>query len=62
MDGYDLARKLKATLPSMPRMIAISGYGQEHDHARSRQAGFAAHLVKPVQAAQVLAAVDEHTD
>jgi PAS domain S-box-containing protein len=59
MDGYDLARKLKDALPATPRLIAISGYGQEHDHRRSQEAGFDAHLVKPVQAAQLLAAVDE---
>jgi PAS domain S-box-containing protein len=59
MDGYDLARKLKAALPATPRLIAISGYGQEHDHRRSQEAGFDAHLVKPVQAAQVLAALDD---
>jgi len=58
MDGYDLARRLKSALPALPRLIALSGFGQEHDHLRSQQAGFAAHLVKPVQAAQVLAAVD----
>jgi PAS domain S-box-containing protein len=61
MDGYDLARRLQE-LPSSPRLIAITGYGQEHDQARTKQAGFAAHLVKPVQAAQVLAAVDESGD
>jgi len=61
MDGYDLARRLKAALPALPRLIAITGYGQEHDHLRSQEAGFAAHLVKPVQAAQVLAAVDDTT-
>ncbi len=59
MDGYDLARKLKAALPASPRLVAITGYGQEHDHRRSLEAGFDAHLVKPVQAAQVLAAVDD---
>ena len=59
MDGYDLARKLRDTLPATPRLVAISGYGQEHDLRRSAEAGFEAHLVKPVQAAQVLAAVDD---
>jgi len=58
MDGYDLARKLKAALPNTPRLVAITGYGQEHDRRRSEEAGFDAHLVKPVQAAQVLAAVE----
>ncbi|HEY5922472.1 MAG TPA: GAF domain-containing protein [Kofleriaceae bacterium] len=59
MDGYDLARRLKDALPATPRLVAISGYGQEHDRQRSRAAGFDAHLVKPVQAEQVLAAVDD---
>jgi CheY-like chemotaxis protein len=30
------------------RGIALSGYGMEEDVARSRQAGFITHLVKPV--------------
>jgi CheY-like chemotaxis protein/two-component sensor histidine kinase len=60
MDGYDLARKLRDALPSAPRFVAITGYGSEHDHKRSEEAGFEAHLVKPVQAEQLLAAVD-HT-
>ncbi len=59
MDGYDLARKLRRALPEPPRLVAITGYGQEHDRRRSLEAGFDAHLVKPVQAAQVLAAIDE---
>jgi CheY-like chemotaxis protein len=30
------------------RLVAITGYGQESDRRRSRDAGFDAHLVKPV--------------
>jgi PAS domain S-box-containing protein len=59
MDGYDLARRLRNALPELCRLIAVTGYGQEHDRRRSHEAGFAAHLVKPVQAAQILAAVDD---
>jgi PAS domain S-box-containing protein len=59
MDGYDLACRLRAALPATPRLVALSGYGQEHDRRRSHEAGFDAHLVKPVQAAQVLAVVDD---
>jgi CheY-like chemotaxis protein/anti-sigma regulatory factor (Ser/Thr protein kinase) len=49
MDGFDLARKLHATagLESM-KLIAVTGYGQPADRQRSREAGFAEHLVKPV--------------
>ena len=49
MDGYQLAAALRA-LPETSRahLIAVSGYGQEKDRARSAQAGFDLHLVKPV--------------
>jgi CheY-like chemotaxis protein len=49
MDGYELARRLaEECAPSGARLIAVSGYGQEQDRSRSTVAGFAAHLVKPV--------------
>jgi signal transduction histidine kinase/DNA-binding response OmpR family regulator len=50
MDGYELAQQLRGSdaLPEDARIIAITGYGQEADRRRSREAGFNAHLVKPV--------------
>jgi signal transduction histidine kinase len=50
MDGYQLARQLRASehLPADARIIAISGYGQDADRKRATAAGFNAHLVKPV--------------
>jgi signal transduction histidine kinase/CheY-like chemotaxis protein len=49
-DGYELGRRLRA-LPSCSNtaLIAVTGYGQPEDHARSRSAGFAHHFVKPLQ-------------
>ena len=35
-------------------MIALTGYGSNSDRARTREAGFAAHLTKPVDAAKLL--------
>jgi signal transduction histidine kinase len=59
MDGYELATQLRATLGTdAPRMIALTGYGQEHDHQRSRDAGFIAHLVKPVDAHTLLQVIE----
>jgi PAS domain S-box-containing protein len=48
MDGYELARRLRSSLPEPPRLIAVSGYGADADLARSRAAGFEVHLGKPV--------------
>ncbi|MDB6166127.1 MAG: hypothetical protein JWQ83_1267, partial [Lacunisphaera sp.] len=49
-DGYQLMSELKRMQPSL-RGIAVSGYGMEDDLQRSRTAGFATHLVKPVSIA-----------
>ncbi|WP_188131178.1 hypothetical protein [Paraburkholderia panacisoli] len=49
MDGNALASELRA-LPSgrRPRMIAVTGFGQQEDRQRSLAAGFDDHLIKPV--------------
>lgn len=47
LDGYQLARALRAEFPAL-RMIAVSGFGQEADRARSRDCGFDLHFVKPI--------------
>ena len=58
MDGYELAVKLRQSLAgAAPKMVALTGYGQEHDRARSARAGFALHLVKPVTPERLLAFV-----
>ncbi|HSK03861.1 MAG TPA: ATP-binding protein [Kofleriaceae bacterium] len=49
MDGYELARRLREHPDVGPgRLIALTGYGQAGDRARSRDAGFDVHLIKPV--------------
>ncbi|HVF60508.1 MAG TPA: GAF domain-containing protein [Thermoanaerobaculia bacterium] len=49
MDGYELARELREQAAGRPlRLIAVTGYGQESDRARSRAAGFDSHQVKPI--------------
>ncbi len=47
LNGFELARSSRAR-GFTGRLIAISGYGQDRDIERARQAGFDAHLVKPV--------------
>ncbi len=45
--GMDLLRELRARGAALPA-IALTGYGQEEDVQRTRAAGFAAHLTKPI--------------
>jgi CheY-like chemotaxis protein len=52
MDGYELAQKLKA-LPMGARLIAISATSGDEAIKRSLDAGFEAHLVKPIDTALV---------
>jgi PAS domain S-box-containing protein len=49
VDGYEVARRCRQD-PAFENVIlvALTGYGQEQDRLRSREAGFDAHLVKPV--------------
>ena len=55
MDGYELAARLRELggAPQRPRLVAITGYGQESDRRRSAAAGFEKHLVKPVDLTQL---------
>ena len=49
MDGYQLARKLRAQSGSANAVfIALTGYGQAHDKVLAKAAGFDHHFVKPV--------------
>lgn len=49
MDGLDVCRKVRElALAKQPVMIALTGWGREDDRAKTVQAGFDHHLVKPV--------------
>jgi DNA-binding response OmpR family regulator len=47
MDGYELGRRLREFNPTL-WLLALTGYGQASDKARSSEAGFDGHLVKPI--------------
>ena len=49
MDGFELAARLRQASASPLRLIALTGYGQDSDRERTQNAGFDAHLVKPVE-------------
>ena len=58
MDGYDVCRALRRDpLTKDSRIIAMTGWGQPEDRTKTREAGFDAHLVKPVDLDRLTAAL-----
>ena len=60
LDGYEVARRLRrsAGLEDV-RIIAVTGYGQEEDRRRSKEAGFDDHMVKPVDMQKLVSLMGE---
>lgn len=54
MDGYEVARAIRS-MPQFEKLplIAVTGYGQDSDRARVKEAGFDEHLVKPINAERI---------
>jgi CheY-like chemotaxis protein len=56
LDGYELARRLRQEYALRDALlVALTGYGQDEDRRRAWQAGFNAHLIKPVDLHQLRA-------
>jgi len=55
MDDYEPARQLRSQ-PGMADalLVCLSGYGQDGERQRSREAGCDHHLLKPVEVSQLL--------
>ncbi len=55
INGFEAATRIRA-LPGGHAccIVAMTGWGQEHDRKRSREAGFDQHLTKPVDLAQLM--------
>jgi len=51
LNGYDAARRIRQQPGCGVMLVALTGWGQDEDKRRSREAGFDAHLVKPVDLA-----------
>ncbi|MFO0887779.1 MAG: PAS domain S-box protein [Isosphaeraceae bacterium] len=61
MDGYDVARRLRAGGFTETLIIAISGYGEDSARQRSREAGFDHHLVKPLDYEELVSLMRRET-
>jgi CheY-like chemotaxis protein len=55
MDGYELARRLRAQRGDPLQLIAVTGYGQDADRMRAQAAGFDHHLIKPIAVESLVA-------
>jgi signal transduction histidine kinase/CheY-like chemotaxis protein len=53
LDGYGVARALRAALGPALYLIALTGYGQEEDRQRAFAAGFDEHMSKPIDFARL---------
>jgi CheY-like chemotaxis protein len=62
MSGYELAARLRAE-PFGPTLllVALTGYGQDEDRRRTREAGFDHHLTKPADLGQLAALLARRT-
>ena len=60
MDGYELAERFResAGAEGGMRLLAVTGYGQDADRQRSARAGFARHLVKPIDLGELQDAIE----
>jgi DNA-binding response OmpR family regulator len=59
LSGYDVARRIRETRGPGVLIIAITGWGQDEDRQRAREAGFDHHFTKPVDYAALLEVIDK---
>lgn len=57
MDGYEVARRLRAGQKRNAFLVALSGYGQLEDRRKALEAGFDMYLVKPATPHQLSAVI-----
>ncbi|HEU0036083.1 MAG TPA: PAS domain S-box protein [Kofleriaceae bacterium] len=59
MDGFELAKEIRERYGNSIRLIAVTGYGRQVDHARSKEAGIDVHMVKPVDVQKLVQHIAE---
>ncbi len=48
LDGYEVARRIRAQHDDRVMLVAVTGWGQDDDRRRASHAGFDAHMTKPI--------------
>jgi signal transduction histidine kinase/ActR/RegA family two-component response regulator len=49
IDGFEVARRVRAAVAAPMLLVAVSGYSRDQDRVRATEAGFDMHLAKPLQ-------------
>jgi PAS domain S-box-containing protein len=57
LDGYEVARRLRERFGAAVRLVALTGFGQDEDRRRGREAGFDEFLVKPAGPEELMQAL-----
>jgi CheY-like chemotaxis protein len=58
LSGYEVARRIRDARGPRVLIVAITGWGQDEDRQRARDAGFDHHFTKPVDYAALLEVID----
>jgi CheY-like chemotaxis protein len=53
LDGYEVARRVRAALRDAVFLIALTAYGSPEDRQRAYEAGFDVHLTKPADPGEI---------
>jgi CheY-like chemotaxis protein len=59
IDGFEVARRIRAAAPHHVLLVAVTGYGRTQDRERALAAGFDQHVTKPVHAETLQRLLDE---
>jgi CheY-like chemotaxis protein len=63
LDGYEAARRIREQLGLQPlKLVALTGWSQDEHRRRSAEAGFDAHILKPVDVAALESLLTEWND
>ena len=58
LDGYATAERIRRVLGNQVLLVALTGFGQDHDKERAMRVGFDVHLTKPADATALAGLVD----
>jgi signal transduction histidine kinase/ActR/RegA family two-component response regulator len=59
LDGYETCQRIRGVLGNRVLLVALTGFGQDHDKEKAKRAGFDAHLTKPADGAALARLLDK---